>query len=99
MYEAGGPVAPMARQWQTCHRSPTEPKASFKGTCRIVGFLNAPRFAKVVGTKDFVDITGPDAISLKVSYSTPGYTGFATGILSCAMELISNCEHEGVTTE
>ena len=49
--------------------------------------------------QDFADITGSDGISLKVRYSTPGYKGFATSIPSCAMELISNYEHEGVTTE
>ena len=53
-----------------------ESTGSFEGTCRIVTFLKAPGFAKVVGTKDFVDITGSDAISLKVRSSTPGYKGF-----------------------
>merc|ERR1712179_149424 len=46
------------------------------GTCAIVGFLNAPGFAKIIGSRQFADITGEEAISLKVKSSTPGYQGF-----------------------
>lgn len=52
---------------------------TFQGTCAIVGFLNAPGFAKIVGSKDFADITGEEAFSLKVKSSTPGYKGFKLG--------------------
>jgi len=48
----------------------------FQGTCAIVGFLNAPGFAKIVGSRDFADITGMDTISLRVKSSTPDYKGF-----------------------
>jgi hypothetical protein len=48
----------------------------FEGTCAIVGFLNAPGFAKIVGSRQFADITGEEAISLRVKSSTPGYQGF-----------------------
>jgi len=48
----------------------------FEGNCAIVGFLNAPGFAKIEGSKTYVDITGFDSISLKVKSSTPSYQGF-----------------------
>merc|ERR1712063_183344 len=48
----------------------------FEGTCAIVGFLNAPGFAKIVGSRQYADITGEDSISLRVKSSTPGYAGF-----------------------
>eukprot|EP00928_Gymnodinium_smaydae_P091603 TRINITY_DN7532_c0_g2_i4.p1 TRINITY_DN7532_c0_g2~~TRINITY_DN7532_c0_g2_i4.p1 ORF type:complete len:459 (+),score=96.92 TRINITY_DN7532_c0_g2_i4:184-1377(+) len=48
----------------------------FNGTCAIVGFLKAPGFAKIVGSKKFADITGYDNIALKVRSSTPDYKGF-----------------------
>lgn len=49
---------------------------TFEGTCAIVGFLNAPGFAKIVGSRQFADITGEDTISLRVKSSTPAYEGF-----------------------
>jgi len=48
----------------------------FEGTCAIVGFLNAPGFAKIVGSRQYADVTGEDSISLRVKSSTPGYAGF-----------------------
>merc|ERR1711953_1543031 len=48
----------------------------FEGTCAIVGFMGAPGFAKIVGSRQFADITGEEAISLRVKSSTPGYQGF-----------------------
>merc|ERR1712137_926970 len=48
----------------------------FEGTCAIVGFLNAPGFAKIVGSRQYADTTGEDLISLRVKSSTPGYAGF-----------------------
>jgi len=50
----------------------------FNGTCAIVGFLKAPGFAKITGSRDsdFHDITGYDNIALRVRSSTPDYTGF-----------------------
>jgi len=49
---------------------------TFEGTCAIVGFLKAPGFAKIVGSRSFADITGSDNIVLKVKSSTPDYQGF-----------------------
>lgn len=48
----------------------------FEGNCAIVGFLKAPGFAKIVGSKSFADITNFDSFSLKVKSSTPAYAGF-----------------------
>merc|ERR1711972_1133839 len=51
----------------------------FNGTVAIVGFLKAPGFAKIVGSKSqftFADITGYDNIALRVRSSTPDYKGF-----------------------
>jgi hypothetical protein len=51
----------------------------FNGTVAIVGFLKAPGFAKIVGSKSqftFADITGYDNIALRVKSSTPDYKGF-----------------------
>merc|ERR1719183_2034816 len=48
----------------------------FNGTCAIVGFLNAPGFAKIVGSRQFADITGYDSIAMRVRSSTPTYEGF-----------------------
>ena len=67
--------------------------------CRVVDFLSAPGFAKVVENKDFADITGSNTIFLKMCYSTPGYKGSATDIRSCATGLVNKCEHKGVTTK
>lgn len=49
---------------------------TFEGTCAIVGFLKAPGFAKIIGSRSFADITGLDNIVLKVKSSTPSYQGF-----------------------
>jgi hypothetical protein len=49
---------------------------TFEGTCAIVGFLKAPGFAKITGSRKFADITGADSILLKVKSSTPEYQGF-----------------------
>eukprot|EP00928_Gymnodinium_smaydae_P091600 TRINITY_DN7532_c0_g1_i1.p1 TRINITY_DN7532_c0_g1~~TRINITY_DN7532_c0_g1_i1.p1 ORF type:complete len:262 (+),score=57.36 TRINITY_DN7532_c0_g1_i1:65-787(+) len=48
----------------------------FKGTCAIVGFLKAPGFAKILGSRQFADVTGYENIALKVRSSTPDYKGF-----------------------
>jgi len=50
--------------------------AYFQGTCRIVTFLNAPGFAKVIGSKNYGDVTGTNAFALKVRSTTPEYKGF-----------------------
>jgi len=59
-----------------------EATGKFAGTCAIVGFLNAPGFAKIVGTRSFADITTEDTISLKVKSATPDYQGFKIAFAS-----------------
>lgn len=51
-------------------------KGVFNGTCAIVGFLDAPGFAKISGSAEFADISGYDSIALRVKSSTPEYRGF-----------------------
>jgi len=49
----------------------------FEGECKIVSFLNAPGFAKLVAKNyAFADITGFDNLALKVKSTTPDYKGF-----------------------
>jgi len=51
----------------------------FNGTCAIVKFLQAPGFAKIIGSASYADITGYDGIKMRVRSSTPDYAGFKLG--------------------
>merc|ERR1712241_1290903 len=55
----------------------TDGIGKFSGRCNIVKSLSAPGFAKIEGTgRTLADVTGTDALLLKVRSSTPDYQGF-----------------------